>query len=237
MLSRTRIQRKKFSDYTPETKKIIKEILYSIITSEVRFENNQFTHERGLSEIKREFFRYLDPSEEAVIGNEEFTQALLNRNIRSHTKNFKLFFNMLDQHGNGFINFCIEQQAPDLENHSPSDDIATLVTTLSNKNEVVERLEERLGVYQGPYGPDLYWSFLPILGPYQYSNGAVFTGQFKNGIRWGEGRQIWEDGSTYEGQWENDKLNGYGRLITCRGDVYEGEWIDSQPTVNTKKVL
>lgn len=32
-------------------------------------------------------------------------------------------------------------------------------------------------------------------------NGAVYIGEWKNGLRDGKGTQIWPDGSKYEGDW------------------------------------
>ena len=64
---------------------------------------------------------------------------------------------------------------------------------------------------------------LPTDGPYQMETNATYTGQWKNLLRWGRGRQIWQDGSVYDGFWKDDKANGYGRLIHSDGDVYEGQ--------------
>ena len=55
---------------------------------------------------------------------------------------------------------------------------------------------------------------LPTLGPYRYeSNGATYIGNYKNGKRHGNGRQVWKDGSVYQGTWEDDVACGHGRLI------------------------
>jgi hypothetical protein len=40
---------------------------------------------------------------------------------------------------------------------------------------------------------------LPVLGPYLLENDIVYLGQWKNGMRHGEGKQIWRDNSLYEG--------------------------------------
>ena len=48
-----------------------------------------------------------------------------------------------------------------------------------------------------------------------------------NGQRSGEGRQ--QDGfGVYSGQWRNDRRNGQGTQIYLSGDRYEGEWRDDQ---------
>ena len=35
----------------------------------------------------------------------------------------------------------------------------------------------------------------PYFGPYRYDNGATYVGQYKEGKRHGEGKQVWRDGS------------------------------------------
>ncbi|KAL4508042.1 hypothetical protein ABPG72_021415 [Tetrahymena utriculariae] len=65
---------------------------------------------------------------------------------------------------------------------------------------------------------------LPKLGPYQFDNGSVYEGQWKNGQRHGRGVQYWSDGSVYEGYWRNNMAQGKGRLIHSDGDVFIGRW-------------
>lgn len=59
-------------------------------------------------------------------------------------------------------------------------------------------------------------------------NGAVYTGEWKNGMKDGFGIHHWPDGSIYEGDWRNDKACGKGKLIHADGDIYEGEWSDDK---------
>ena len=60
-------------------------------------------------------------------------------------------------------------------------------------------------------------------------NGAIYHGQWtKNGLREGQGTQIWKDGSKYVGYWKIDQANGKGRLIHADGDVYEGDWFNDK---------
>lgn len=59
-------------------------------------------------------------------------------------------------------------------------------------------------------------------------NGAKYIGQWKNGLKFGRGVQIWKDGSVYEGYWHDNKAKDRGRLIHADGDVYEGEWKDDK---------
>ena len=66
------------------------------------------------------------------------------------------------------------------------------------------------------------------LGPVTMSNGAIFTGEWLNGLKDGYGQQVWPDGSKYEGDWKNDQANGRGRLVHADGDVYDGDWINDK---------
>jgi len=63
-----------------------------------------------------------------------------------------------------------------------------------------------------------------VLGPYKKSSDrSVYLGQWKDGLKHGKGKMIWENGSVYNGFWLNDKACGYGRFIHPDGDVYEGQ--------------
>ena len=46
----------------------------------------------------------------------------------------------------------------------------------------------------------------PELGPYEFENGAVYVGQWKEGQRQGRGKQFWTDGSFYEGYWKDNVI-------------------------------
>jgi hypothetical protein len=53
-------------------------------------------------------------------------------------------------------------------------------------------------------------------GTYKWANGAVYQGQFLNGLR--HGRGIWKSnargkGDTYEGEYCQDKKSGLGKYI------------------------
>jgi hypothetical protein len=63
---------------------------------------------------------------------------------------------------------------------------------------------KRIGDFDYDSKPDLSPAAdddLITLGPYELDHKAVFEGQWKNGLRHGKGKQIWDDGSIYEGYW------------------------------------
>ena len=37
-----------------------------------------------------------------------------------------------------------------------------------------------------------------------YSNGDIYVGQFRDGMKHGKGRMKWSNGQIYEGDWNND---------------------------------
>ena len=45
------------------------------------------------------------------------------------------------------------------------------------------------------------------------ANGAIYIGEWKNGMRDGKGKQTWADNSIYDGNWLEDKANGFGKLL------------------------
>ena len=64
--------------------------------------------------------------------------------------------------------------------------------------------------------------------PIQLDSGAVYDGEWMNGVRDGHGKQEWLDGSRYEGEWRDGKANGQGKLYHADGDIYEGDWVDDK---------
>ena len=60
-----------------------------------------------------------------------------------------------------------------------------------------------------------------VRGPVQLESGAVYEGEWLDGVRDGYGRQEWPDGSKYEGEWRTGKANGNGKLYHADGDIYE----------------
>jgi len=61
-------------------------------------------------------------------------------------------------------------------------------------------------------------------GVYQWTNGEVYDGEWKNGVKDGYG--VWKGvfGDSYIGEWKNSKADGYGVHQWKNGDRYEGEW-------------
>lgn len=64
-------------------------------------------------------------------------------------------------------------------------------------------------------------------GKYTYDDGAVYEGQWAQGVRDGHGRHVEADGCTYDGQWRHDTAYGEGTLVHVDGDTYIGQWLSN----------
>ena len=64
-------------------------------------------------------------------------------------------------------------------------------------------------------------------GVYTYTNGNVYEGRFKDGVKQGEGVFTWADGNVYDGLWEDDMRNGRGEYRYKNGNRYVGDWKDN----------
>jgi hypothetical protein len=60
-----------------------------------------------------------------------------------------------------------------------------------------------------------------------FPNGSVYSGDFRDGKRHGQGRQQWQDGAVYEGSWMDDKIHGSGQLSHGNGDQYTGAFVSN----------
>ena len=56
--------------------------------------------------------------------------------------------------------------------------------------------------------------------------GEKYEGEFKDGYRHGQGTYTWSDGDKYVGEFKDDKPNGKGTYTWSDGRKYEGEFED-----------
>ena len=61
-----------------------------------------------------------------------------------------------------------------------------------------------------------------------YRSGAIYTGQWKGGLRHGQGTMVWTDNARYEGQWQFNAAFGRGKFFHADGDIYHGEWLNNK---------
>ena len=63
----------------------------------------------------------------------------------------------------------------------------------------------------------------------QYPNGDQYDGDFKNGIREGEGTMTYgETGNKYEGEWKNNMKDGIGKMTFGTKMKLVGDWFNGQ---------
>lgn len=62
----------------------------------------------------------------------------------------------------------------------------------------------------------------------QLENGQMYDGDFKQGIKEGQGTQEYRDGSIYVGAWKNNQKHGYGKMKYGNGDLYKGYFVNDR---------
>ena len=71
------------------------------------------------------------------------------------------------------------------------------------------------------------------MGEIKFADGSVYTGEFKDGKRSGQGRMIYEmirtehgslDSGTYEGEWKRGNRHGKGTMSWSDSSKFDGEW-------------
>lgn len=65
-------------------------------------------------------------------------------------------------------------------------------------------------------------------GIYYYKNGDIYEGEWENDLRSGEGTMHYVDGSKYTGEWADDQCNGFGVLHENNGNRYEGYFLNGK---------
>lgn len=60
------------------------------------------------------------------------------------------------------------------------------------------------------------------------TDGAVVTGNFKDGKVNGYATSIWNSGDKYQGNFKDGDFNGYGNYTSKEGDKYQGNWKDGK---------
>jgi hypothetical protein len=60
-------------------------------------------------------------------------------------------------------------------------------------------------------------------------DGWQYEGQYKRGLRQGQGSILFKDGIRYDGEWNAGKREGRGAVTYTLGGRYEGPWTNDQP--------
>ena len=78
-----------------------------------------------------------------------------------------------------------------------------------------------IGIYKGHF----LNGNLEGLGRFDFQNGSIYEGDWRENKRHGKGRLIEADGRTlYNGQWDNDTKHGFGTFIQKGACIIEGQW-------------
>ncbi|XP_020234335.1 phosphatidylinositol 4-phosphate 5-kinase 9 [Cajanus cajan] len=67
------------------------------------------------------------------------------------------------------------------------------------------------------------------LGKMQWPSGVMYEGEFSGGYIHGTGAYIGPDNLTYKGRWRLNLKHGLGYQIYSNGDIFEGSWIQGTP--------
>lgn len=59
-------------------------------------------------------------------------------------------------------------------------------------------------------------------------NGARYNGEFRFGLKSGQGTFYYPDGTRYEGEWKRNNPHGCGTYYYVNGDTYTGAWFKGQ---------
>ena len=93
------------------------------------------------------------------------------------------------------------------------------VVTVNTPTEIVEELKKEFE-YEGEFKDGLRDG----QGTLTFADGRMYVGEFKDGLKHGQGTYTWPDGDHYVGEFFLDKRHGQGKMIYANGDQYVGEF-------------
>lgn len=70
----------------------------------------------------------------------------------------------------------------------------------------------------------------------KYSNGELFKGSYKIGMRSGFGVGMLTTGALYKGDWLDDLPHGNGTLFSGNGEIVEGRFESGKLSSNNKRI-
>merc|ERR1719420_782658 len=64
---------------------------------------------------------------------------------------------------------------------------------------------------------------------WQTSKGMqTYTGEYRDDLKWGNGKFVWADGRIYDGQWVKGQRHGKGFYINSKGEKRTGNWFNDK---------
>ena len=110
-----------------------------------------------------------------------------------------------------------------LKNFNIGNFIYPIVSIISNGNSLYKNIKYGKYEYEGEMKDNKRDGYGKLI----FENGIYYIGQWKNGMRHGQGTLYNKDNSIiYKGDFENDKYNGKGMSIEEKGYYYIGQWKD-----------
>ncbi|MBR1757177.1 MAG: TIR domain-containing protein [Lachnospiraceae bacterium] len=111
-----------------------------------------------------------------------------------------------------------------------SDDkhIPKMVEQIANQFNVIDFSMEIASFAKGRLLDGSNASVLDGYHEWQYNDGAIYKGEWKNNQREGKGKLIISENEFYDGEWQNDQRNGKGAYHYANGDFFYGDWKDDQ---------
>ena len=105
MTQRSTTNVEKFFDYTVQTKKLLKDLLYSCVTCEENFEHAKYKVTKGIVAVSNELFDLLDTDKDGYVSVSEFGDYLKAHAIKASAQNVRLLFDQFDKNKDGKISF------------------------------------------------------------------------------------------------------------------------------------
>lgn len=94
-----------FKQYTAQTRKLIKDLVYSIVTAEENFECSKYKICGGLVALSHECFDFLDKNKDGFITLNEFTACLKDHQVTKKAQEAKYLFMQYDKNHDSKVDF------------------------------------------------------------------------------------------------------------------------------------
>ncbi|MDR1329428.1 MAG: hypothetical protein LBK23_07500 [Oscillospiraceae bacterium] len=127
---------------------------------------------------------------------------------------------------------CTTEEAPDTTT-TPTATAAQTHEPAATPESVTD-MDLTIGPHTGKYTGTVLNGKPEGYGVYEYTTDddddlvRTYTGDWKNGLRNGQGKLVYSDGEWYEGEWVDDKSHGQGKYVHSDGSWYEGEWANNE---------
>ncbi len=105
MTNRSLLQVSTFYQYTIQTKKLLKDLLFSVVTALETFESNKFKITNGVVANSNELFDLLDANKDGYITFHEFKATLVGLGLRMSEQSGKLLFELFDKNADEKISY------------------------------------------------------------------------------------------------------------------------------------